>query len=387
MTADLVGVVGSGLIARDPFDKAGWSGISARFFTLLQQRGRLHRAFGVEVPAWKRWFYQVRNFRFRRSLWRELFYLDVGYRAALTEEIRKAIRPDDFERDFIQLGAMYNVASLVAGKANCYSYNDGNFAEFLRSPYFPKGVPARAIDRVLDFERTAQQGCTRVFAMSEYLRQSFINDYGCKPDQAVAIGAGINLDEIPEPIPNKRYDSREILFIGVEFQRKGGEELLRAFRNVVARYPDATLHIVGPRELSIPPGLARGVQYHGFLRKTDPQQRAILDDLFRRSSLFVMPTRYEPFGVAPLEAMVHQIPALVTNRWAMPDMVTPGVNGDLVEVNNADDLEAKLLDLLSDAERLRRMGAAGRERVLNYYTWDKVMDRLLASLVSRRPTS
>jgi glycosyltransferase involved in cell wall biosynthesis len=378
-----VGVVGSGLIARDPFDKAGWSGSSARVFTGLQQRGRLHRAFGVEVPAWKRWFYQLRNFRFRRTLWRELFYLDVGYRAALTHEVHKALRPDDFAADFLQLGAMYDVACLLAGRARCYSYNDGNFAEFQRSPYFPAGVPARSIERVLEYERTAQQGCTRAFVMSEYLRQSFLRDYGLRPEQVVTIGAGINLDTIPEPVPDRRYDTREVLFIGVEFQRKGGEELLRAFRGVVARYPDAVLHIVGPRQLTIPPELERGVQYHGFLNKSDPAQRARLEDLFRRACLFAMPTRYEPFGLAPLEAMVHEIPALVTNRWAMPEMVTPGVNGDLVEVNNSADLEAKLLALLADPDALRRMGAAGRARVLEYYTWDKVLDRLLAALVPR----
>ena len=47
-----------------------------------------------------------------------------------------------------------------------------------------------------------------------------------------------------------------------------------------------------------------------------PEQRARLETLFRRCCLFVMPSRYELFGIAPLEAMVNQIPCLVTNRWA-----------------------------------------------------------------------
>src|SRR5207237_3020998 len=79
----LVGLVGSGRVARDPFDPRQWSGSSSFFFTELQRRNALRRAFGVEVPAWRRAFYLARNFHLRRAVWREHFYADVGYRQAL----------------------------------------------------------------------------------------------------------------------------------------------------------------------------------------------------------------------------------------------------------------------------------------------------------------
>ena len=83
-------------MARDPFDPRQWSGSSAFFFAELRRRGCLHRAFGVEVPAWRRALYMARNFHPRRDTWREHFYMDVGYRDALTALVRRRLEPADF---------------------------------------------------------------------------------------------------------------------------------------------------------------------------------------------------------------------------------------------------------------------------------------------------
>jgi glycosyltransferase involved in cell wall biosynthesis len=382
--APLVGLVGSGRVARDPFDPRQWSGSSAFFFTELRRRGRLHRAFGVEVPAWRRALYMARNFHPRRDAWREHFYMDVGYRDALTAQVRRRLEPGDFAHDFLQLGAMFDGPSLVRGGGRCFSYNDGNLAELLRSPHAPRGLSARKIDRALAYEKRVAHGLRKVFTMSEYLRQSFIRDFGVPAERVVNVGCGINLQTIPDPVPGKRYDCREVLFMGVDFPRKGGWELLRAFRGVSDRFPDARLHLIGPHELTIPAELQRGVVFHGFLNKSDPAGRERLADLFRRCCLFVMPSLYEPFGIAPLEAMAHQLPAVVTNRWALQEMVTPGQTGALVECGSAEDLEAKLVSLLSDPAALERMGAAGRQMVLDRYTWDKVVQRVLEEMSDAR---
>src|SRR6266545_6942356 len=251
----LVGMVGSGRIARNPFDRRQWSSSSYFFFTELQRQGRLHRAFGVEVPAWNRYLYMLRNINPRRKVWREHFYMDLGYRNALTAEIRKRLQPDDFDHDFIQIGAMFDGPSLMDGRARCFSYNDGNLADLLRSPHAPKGLSTRKIDRALAYEKKVYHGLSKIFCMSEYLRQSFLTDFDVPAERVVAIGGGINLEAIPEFIPDKRYDTREVLFIGIDFPRKGGWELLQAFRGVTGRFPEAKLHLVGPAELVIPPAL------------------------------------------------------------------------------------------------------------------------------------
>ena len=372
----LVGIIGSGLIGRDPFDPRSWSSISRFFFTGLKQAGVLHRAFGVEAPNPTRYACMMKNFSFDRKKWVTSFYMDKKYRDSLTKEIGRRLEPADFDHDFLQIGAMYDVPSLVDGRSKCFSYHDGNLAESLRSPNSPRGLGARRIERALAYERRVYHGVDKILCMSDYLRQSFIHDFDVPEDRVVVIGAGINLEAIPEPVPGKRYDSREILFIGVDFPRKGGWELLEAFKRVRGRIPDAKLHLVGPKELVIPPELQRGVTFHGYLRKNVPADRARLDELFRRCCLFAMPSRYEPFGIAPLEAMVNQVPCLVTNRWALKEMVIPGETGDLVACGDVEDLEAKMASLLSDPEALRGMGEKGRQMVIDKFTWDHVINRL-----------
>ncbi len=370
----LVGIIGSGMIGRDPFDERAWSGISRQFFRACEREGLLHRAFGVEAPPHVRYPLMVKNLTFGRHRWEAKFNLDTQYYDALTAAIGRGLAPADFEHDFLQIGGIYDVPALVNGRARCFSYHDGNVAQMVKSPYMP-AVPERCVRAAVDYERRVYDGLDKIFTMAEYLRASFIEDFGIDADRVVTLGAGINFD--PCDAPAKDYARRDILFVGIDFARKGGPSLVRAFEQVRQKFADATLHIVGPRHR--PPLLQTpraGVEFHGFLSRADAAQRRQFDTLLQRSSLFVLPSTYEPFGVAVLEAMAHQLPCLVTDAWAFPEMVTPGVHGDLVASGDVDDLADKMIHLLGDPDALARQGAAARRKVLEHYTWAHVAGRL-----------
>jgi glycosyltransferase involved in cell wall biosynthesis len=371
----VVGIIGSGLVGERPFDRQAWSGSSYFFFTECERQGILHRAIGADLSRASRATFMALNFSPNRRRWQTAYYMDPRYRDALTREVSRQLRPDDLDHPFLQIGAMFDAPSLAAKGRPCFSYHDGNMAYMHRSPYAVKGLRPKAVERGLAFERRVYHGLTMIFTMSEHLRQSFIDDFEVPPDRVKAVGAGMNLEQLPEYVADKDYGRREALFVGVDFERKGGWELLRAFAHVRERMPDARLHIVGPKVLQVPPELSARVHVHGFLRKSDPNDAATLDRLFRDSSLFVMPSRYEPFGIAPLEAMMHQLPCIVTNDWGLKETVTEGETGALVECGNVDDLTAKLLQLLGDPDRLRRMGDRGRIRALEF-TWEKVVGRI-----------
>lgn len=377
-----VGIIGSGLIGRDPFDERSWSGISHRFFGQCLQKGILHRAIGVEAPAARRWAAMLRNYSTDRSNWRLRFYLDTGYYDALTEAIRDSLKSEDYTYNFLQIGGIYNVPSLIKGRKRCFSYHDGNLAQMAQSPYFPKAFSGKKLKLALDYEREVYDSMDLIFTMSEYLRQSFINDFGVPDSKVLAIGAGINLTKIPEISDQKNYTTGQILFVGVDFDRKGGPMLLKAFRRVRARRPNATLHIVGPHHRESLGQLADGVIFHGFLDQRDPTQVGRLQKLFSQSVLFVMPSLYEPFGIAPLEAMTYQVPCILTNRWAFPEMVEPGVNGELVEPADVDGLTDRMIYLLDRPDLLRQYGARGRERVIQKYTWNSVVSNLRSRIMS-----
>ncbi len=372
VTAILGGSIGS-----DPYAPNTWSGIAHMLFPAMSSAGLLERASGVDLPAPQKYWLLAKNFTRNRSIWRRHFYFDPAYRAALT---RAAGKVPVTTRVAFQVGHMFCLPDVFPNKA-CVSYHDGNLPEALKSGFGMEGVSSRRIDQALRYEEQTCGKMSAIFTFSEYLRQSFIHDYHVSPEKVFNVGGAVNLKTFPAPQPHKDYSAPRILFIGVEFNRKGGPELLQAFGAVRAVLPAAELHIVGPRQL--PPELATlpaGVHFHGHLSKADPAQAAQLEALFLSANLFVLPSLYEPFGIAPIEAMLYGLPALVTDAWALRETVQPGINGDLVAKGSVDDLAGRLIALLSDPARLAVMGRKGRELALANYTWDAVVGRMADAL-------
>ncbi len=370
------GFIGSALIGTDPFDPRSWSGISRFLFEAMRRQGLLHGATGGEVGGWRRLGLLAACFHPRREVWRLRYYLGCRYRRALTRVLAPAARSLPNGVDVLQLGALFDLPAVLGGRHRCFSYHDGNMAQRLSNPYAATAVPERLARAAMAYEREVYHGMTRVLTMSEHLRRSFIDDFGLPPERVVCVGAGVNLERLPPERPDKRYDTGQVLFIGVEFERKGGLVLLQAFSEVRRRQPAAVLHVVGPR-VGPPAGQPLdGVQWHGHLNKRDPRQAALLERLFAESSVFVLPSLYEPFGIAPAEAMMHGIPAVVSGAWALGETVTDGETGLHVPPGEWEPLAGALSALLSDPARCRALGLQARQTALARFTWEEVVRRI-----------
>lgn len=362
-----------GSTGSEPYSPKTWSGTAPRLLKAMESEDLLEKAVGIRVPKLPNSLLLAKNFTRNRGVWRKHFYFDPAYRRALT---RAAASVPVNSPILMQIGHMFSLPDAFPGR-KCVSYHDGNLVELLASGYGMEGVSRRRIDQALGYEKQTANRMTAVFTFSEYLRQSFIRNYGVPAEKVFNVGGAVNLDVIPEPAPGKNYRSSQILFIGTEFARKGGPQLLEAFRTVRQAIPSAELHIVGPTQVS---GLPAGAFLHGHLSKSDPEQSAKLDSLFRDASLFVLPSLYEPYGIAPLEAMLYQLPAVVTNAWALREFVTPGVNGALVEKGSVEDLATRLTQMLANPDLLATMGRQAREMVLTQYTWPAVARRMASVL-------
>lgn len=365
----------SGAAVGDPSNRRSWSGSAFHFFSELERRGYLHRSIAAKASRPSKALALARNFNRDRGIWLSRLNLDTAYRDALTSGIRRAVTSEDLQHNFLQIGGYYDTPSVLGGATSCDAYYDGNLAIRLRAPLPLLGLSPGMIDNALQYERTLLQDMRLVFTMSEYLRQSFIKDYDLPAGRVVTIGGGMNFDTLPTRQSGKDYSKPDLLFIGVDFRRKGGWILLEAFRGVRRSIPDAMLHIVGPTSLDIPAELANGVVNHGFLPKSGPD----LADLFARCVLFVMPSLYEPFGIAPMEAMAHQLPAVVSGEWALQETVEPGRTGEHVRPGDALELENTLVTLLRAPDQLRVMGEAARTHVMAECTWERVVGRLIAA--------
>lgn len=206
-----------------------------------------------------------------------------------------------------------------------------------------------------------------VFAMSDFLRRSLLDDYGCEPERVVRVGGGAN--SLVPTLDGKAYDARVALFVGDAFERKGGATLLRAWGDVRRRVPEATLVIVGPT----PPrrGETPGVRWLGHVA-----DRAELARLYLSASVFVLPTLFEPWGHVLLEAMGHGVPCVASAAFAIPEILEDGETGLLVPLEDANTLADALVALLADPGRAEAMGRRAHAEVLAGRTWEHVAERM-----------
>ena len=367
-----------GSIGSDPRSARTWSGIAHFLFPAMSAAGLLHEAVGINLSSLQKTLLMAKNYTRDRNVWRKSFYLDPAYRNALTKAAGKVpvATPIAF-----QVGHWFCLPDVFPSKP-CISYHDGNLPETIKAGFGLDGVPARRIDQALRYEEATSNKMAAIFTFSEYLRQSFIHDYHVPAEKVFNVGGAVNLSTFPPAQPDKSYSAPRLLFIGVDFARKGGPQLVEAFAAVRAAIPAAELHIVGPRELppALQPTLPPGIVFHGHLSKANPADAAALEALFLSSTLFVLPSLYEPFGIAPIEAMLYQIPAVVTDAWALRETVQAGVTGELVQKGSVEDIAAKLIHLLSDPGRLAQMGRRARETALERYTWARVAERMSAAV-------
>jgi glycosyltransferase involved in cell wall biosynthesis len=219
----------------------------------------------------------------------------------------------------------------------------------------------------IDLETSVYQNATLNFTMSSNITRSIVEDYHCDPEKVKCVysGSNVNLSKT-ETFDDKRYSSKNILFIGVDWIRKGGPVLAEAFKSVLAIYPNATLTIVGCKpDLNIPNCTILG--------------RVSLDEVkkcYNKASVFCLPSILEPFGIVFLEAMAHKLPVVATNIGAIPDFIHEGKDGYLVNPNDSQQLSDALIRLLGSEETCRSFGEYGSNLFWSKYTWEKTGERL-----------
>jgi starch synthase len=155
-----------------------------------------------------------------------------------------------------------------------------------------------------------------------------------------------------------RAGAPRVLFVGGDFVRKGGYDLLAAWRS--GRFGErASLDLV----TSWPVGdehLSADVRVHANVAAHSPEWRA----LWRNADLFVLPTHDEAFGIVFQEAAAAGLPAVGTRLNAIPEIIRDGKTGLLVVPGDRAALVAAIDQLLASADRRRDMGARAREFIV-----------------------
>ena len=213
---------------------------------------------------------------------------------------------------------------------------------------------------------------TKIGEEPNYAADSIVEEYGFPREKIVAIGAGPVRSPRHVKFDLDRYAQGRLLFIGRQWERKGGPMLLEAFKIVRDQVPHATLTIAGAQ---IDPPNQDGVHYLGSVSNQQIAQ------LFAKSSIFSMPARCETWGLVYTEAAASGLPIVGFSAWAMPDIVKTGVSGILLGEQSAEALAHALIGLLREPERMASMGRAAQSYMQSTLDWPHVVDRLVAKFM------
>ncbi|NJN86067.1 MAG: glycosyltransferase family 4 protein [Leptolyngbyaceae cyanobacterium SL_7_1] len=224
----------------------------------------------------------------------------------------------------------------------------------------------------LDCERRAYQNAHHLFVMSQLVKTSLIEDYGVAPEQITVTGGAANFEQLYEG--EKPFGSKQILFNGSDFKRKGGKLVLAAFRKVRAAIPDAKLVIIGKK---------MWIREPGVVVLGNVASRSELQQLFVSSDVVLAPSYCDPFPTFLLEAFNHGVPCVVPNRDGMPEIVSHDVDGVVVQELTDEAIANALIQLLQNPEQLSAMSQAARKKVRERFNWDDIATTMIDVLKAK----
>jgi glycosyltransferase involved in cell wall biosynthesis len=218
----------------------------------------------------------------------------------------------------------------------------------------------------LDLERDLYHRAEKVLVSVSHVQRTLTREYGCDPDRVATVFIGANVEPLPQAPDPRRHAAGKILFVGIEWERKGGPALLAAFERVAERFPEASLTIAGCAPATSHPRITT----LGRVTRQD------LVPHFAEASVFCMPSLVEPAGIAAVEAMAAGLPVVATEVGGLAEIVLPDRTGLLVPPNDPKALGDALCAILANPDRARAMGQAGRARAMDLFRWDAVGTKL-----------
>ncbi|NIZ92773.1 glycosyltransferase family 4 protein [Kineococcus rubinsiae] len=346
-------------------------------FEELERRFPVAGRIACDLTAWQRAAVALTTFRPSRVRWAEQFFKSgLGYRLRTVRAARERFRVGDPHAPVFQVHALFEVPD-----AATYLYVDCTHRQ--SAEHWPAWNPlrGRALRRWYAREERAYRAAAHVFAFSRATRRSLVEDYGVDPFAVTVVGAGINGGLLPSSTARRRAgwcaDGPSLLFIGNDFARKGGPDLLRAFAELRREFPGARLRLVGTRP-DVPP--QPGVEVLGRVHDRDR-----IAELYADADVFVLPTVFDPLPLVLLEAMAHGVPVVTTASCGIPDVLRDGREGTVVPARDPGALAAALARLLRSPDAALAMADAAARRATTEFSWSAVVDRMAAVLHAPPP--
>ena len=372
----------------DPRALGTWSGIPANIMMALSRGGHEVLAVSLKRPSepwhykWLRRYYHRVHRRWFLSSVEEQWLKSISRQ--LDSQVN-SLRPEVvlvIHADWLSYATFQYPACII---------HDTTFASIAN--YYPSFT--NLSDRSLRmghrmYDLALKKASAAIFP-ANWASHSAISRYGYPPSKVFTIPFGANIYPLPQEGDVKDWivsraagGTCNFLFMGTQWNRKGGPDILRFLEALHRRGVPATLTIVGCSP-EIPHSMVPFVRIAGYLRKDDPVDAERLVAIFKDAHALILLSHAECYGCVYCEANAFGLPALGRDTGGVSEIIRDGINGLLLRVDESvEELATRWITVWSDREAYKEISIASytefKER-LNYDIFAQKLERVLVSIL------
>jgi len=210
---------------------------------------------------------------------------------------------------------------------------------------------------VYELEKLGMKEADMVIAVSNLTRNIVINKYGINPNKVVTVHNAIDFQNFENMDVSRGVKEKIVTFLGRITFQKGPEYFIEAANKVLKKYPNVRFVMAGSGDLlnrSIRRVAKLGISTHfhftGFLKGEDVQK------MFAYSDVYVMPSVSEPFGISPLEAMMANVPTIISKQSGVAEVLDHAIKVDFWDIDAMSDAIYALLSYPALSQMAVRKG-------------------------------
>lgn len=308
---------------------------------------------------------------------------DTGFLKHYARQVEAQLR--DMDVDLVFASGSLPVSYLETDLP-LVAWTDCTFANLL--DYYPRycNMSRRSIRDAHAAEHRLYGRVDQMIFNSDWAAESAISDYGLDRDRAHVISRGANIPggrteaDINALIDARPKDRCILHFVGVDWERKGGDIAVEAARLLNSRGIPTELRVVGvePKIKGPLPGFIKPL---GWVAKSTPDGLGRFSQLMSEAHFLILPTRADAYGFVFLEASAFGVPSLAPRTGGVPSAMLDGVNGFLFDLDdNGAGYADKVEWLFKDPDAYRQLALRAYRDHMNRSNWDVVGQQVIGVL-------
>lgn len=353
----------------DPADRFDSSGTA---FKVAEQLSKIGELVWIkrELTSFGRWLMRIQNFHNRHVKRKKLHIATTKLGVKKCYSTAKSSHLIDEVDVLVCFFCSTEVYKLKTEKPIIY-ITDATFPAMI--DYYPdfSNLYKFNQDSAIWFEKEVAKKAAAIIYSSDWAAKSSAEDLNTLKDKIHVIEFGANIDDkdVVENVATS-HGGLDLLFLGVDWNRKGGDLAVKTVKVLNEMGIKTTLHIVGIRDLSPTVAALPYVDYIGFLNKNNPDEYKRLVDVVRNCNAMLLPTLNECSAIAFAESSAFGLPTFTHDTGGVSNYIENGVNGYMLPIGSTpDDFAVKIKESF-ESGKLEQMSVSSVELYKKKLNWD-----------------